>query len=114
MSMARLARTLHSFGGIKRTILLWAACAALAILGVQSTSAQRDSDTPFVPGELLVRFRRAAPESQRDGLRRAVGSRLVRRFEQFGIEHVKLPANVSMAEALRVLRQSPDVLSAAP
>ena len=95
-------------------MLLWAACAAIAILGVSSPSAQQSPDAPFVPGELLVRFRPVATEGQRDGLRRAVGSRLLRRFEQVDIEHIKLPANVSVAQALRVLRGSPDVLSAAP
>jgi subtilisin family serine protease len=95
-------------------MLLWAACAAIAILGVSSPSAQQSPDAPFVPGELLVRFRPVATEGQRDGLRRAVGSSLLRRFEQVDIEHIKLPVNVSVAQALGVLRGSPDVLSAAP
>ena len=85
-------------------MLLCAACAAIAILGGRSTSAQRSPDAPFVPGELLVTFRRAATEGQRNGLRRAVGSRLLRRFEHFEVEHLKLPANVSVDQALRVLR----------
>ena len=76
MSMSRLARSLHSSPRIVRVMLLWAACAAIAILGVSSPSAQQRPDAPFVPGELLVRFRPVATEGRRDGLRRAVAEEI--------------------------------------
>src|SRR6187549_336777 len=100
MSMPRLARSLHLSPRIVRVVLVWATCAAIAILSAGSGSAQQTSDGPFVPGELLVRFRRVADEGQRDGLRRAVGGTRLRRFEHFDIEHIKLPENVSVAQAL--------------
>ena len=111
--MPRVARSLDS-PRIVRVMLLWAACAVIAILGAGSTSAQQPPNAPFVPGEILVRFRPVATESQRDGFRQAVGSRLLRRFDRFDIEHIQLPANVSVAQALRLLQGNPDVLSAAP
>jgi hypothetical protein len=112
MKFLRYLASLSS--SVPRNCLLVAVCVALGILGLGVSSAQQTVDAPFVAGELLLQFRPATSETQRDSARRAIGTRLLRRFENLDIEHVRLPQNMTVADAIRVLRASPEVLIAQP
>ncbi len=71
---------------------------------------------PHVPGEVIVRFRDGVPEFNKSLARsRVSGTRLLRAFKILdGLEHHRLPRNVSVEEAIAKHRQDPDVLYAEP
>ena len=70
---------------------------------------------PHVPNEVIVKFRDWVPESNKStALSRVSGTRL-RVFRILdGLEHHRLPPNVSVDEAIAKYRQDPDILYAEP
>ncbi len=70
----------------------------------------------YVPGELLVQFRAVAGKAvqQRDRLRSRLRASLVRKMPSLGVEHWRLPAGLSVPEAIRQLQGDPAVEYAEP
>ena len=70
---------------------------------------------PHVPNEVIVKFRDRVPElSKTLALSRVSGTRLRAFRFLHGLEHHRLPANVSVNEAIEKYRKDPDVLYAEP
>ena len=69
---------------------------------------------PFVPGELLVRFRESAGASARASARRAVGARTARRLPVRGLELLRLRRGEPVREAVGRLSRRGDVVYAEP
>jgi thermitase len=69
----------------------------------------------YQPGEVLVRFRPGISKSQMDAVHASVGAKVVRSYSRVeNLQLVRLPANVSVREAIRRYRQNPQVLYAQP
>jgi subtilisin family serine protease len=68
----------------------------------------------FVPGEILVKFKRWVPEKTKERVLRASGAFVIRPFPTLEIQHLGLPPSASVEEALRVYRQDPAVEYAEP
>jgi subtilisin family serine protease len=68
----------------------------------------------FVPGEILVKFKKWVPEEIRERVFRASGVSLIGSFPTLEIQHLGLPPSASVEEALRVYRQDPAVEYAEP
>jgi len=69
---------------------------------------------PYVPGELLVRYRAGAAASRPERFRRLLGIETERRFSHLRIHQVRLPPGLTVEEALEIYRDDPDVEYAEP
>ena len=103
----------------RRHPLAWLAtwitfCVALTFVDLRPSTAQQLSSQTFVADELLVKFRPTARSGDRTAAFASAGAVLLRRFEQLGIDHVRLPRNLSVQAALRILAANPHVLLAQP
>jgi len=65
-------------------------------------------DTPFVEGEVLIRFKHDSTESVRRTVRSALGATRVRRFDR-SLEHLRLGGGRTTRDAIERLRRHPDV-----
>jgi subtilisin family serine protease len=68
----------------------------------------------YAPGEVLVKFKPAAAEAAAAGDGDRFGMHTLRTFEAQHLWHVKVPSDMTLAEALRLYRQDPDVEYAEP
>ncbi|MGH7815807.1 MAG: S8 family serine peptidase, partial [Candidatus Binatia bacterium] len=69
----------------------------------------------YVPDEIIVKFRDGTEEAQKDLARFQVAGARKKHFKIVpGLESIKLPRSVSVAEALDSYRQNPNVLYAEP
>ncbi len=81
-----------------------------ALDGPSARRAQR-----FAPDRVLIRFRPAATKEQQQQLRATTGASKVKEFRIVqGLQLLRLPAGVRLADALRQYRRSPNVLYAEP
>jgi subtilisin family serine protease len=69
---------------------------------------------PFVEGEVIVRFRPQATRSRTTATHRGLRATVSRRLAGGRAELVRLPAGVSVAEAVEAYRRNPDVEYAEP
>jgi len=68
----------------------------------------------YVPDELLVKFMETAqPKSVADA-HRAAGAQLIKRFRFIGVDHVKLPEGLEVADAVAMYKALTDVEYAEP
>lgn len=73
------------------------------------------SKRPYRPGEVLVRFRTSAPLSQRFHAHAMLNGTLIKSFASVpSLDHVRLPAGVSVEHAVATYRTQPGVLYAEP
>jgi hypothetical protein len=83
--------------------------------GIGSGSATSLPLAPHASGEILVRFRATVSELNKSRTLSRVAATRLRAFRVIkGLEHHRLPPNVSVAEALEDYRQDPNVLYAEP
>src|SRR5207249_4665842 len=78
-----------------------------------ATGITRPVEPPFVPGELLIKFRKDASPSDRDSTRAQLSARRLRQFRS-GAEHWKLGDRVSTEAALSRMHSNPRVQYAEP
>jgi len=118
-----------------RSRLVPALVGALVVAGAACASAQVTKEPPTVPppaatvppqtppakadersNEFLVRFKEGTTDAQRAETHALVkGARTVRRFTSVsGLEHIALPAGITVDEALAIYRKSPHVQYAEP
>ncbi|MBI4728333.1 MAG: S8 family serine peptidase [Acidobacteria bacterium] len=69
---------------------------------------------PFIPGEVVVRYRAGIPTAARGAARLAARSRLAKAFPSAGLELVRFSAESSVAAAVAALERRPEVLYAEP
>src|SRR5687768_5328711 len=84
--------------------------------GGKGTNAHKGAPlAPHVPGEVIVRFRDGVTELHKASARSRVSAKQLRAFRILqGLEHHRLPPNVSVDEAIAKYREDPDVLYAEP
>jgi subtilisin family serine protease len=68
----------------------------------------------YVPGEVLVQFSAGATAFQRNAIVVDRGASRIRRFETLDIDHLRLPAGLSVEAALAALKATPGVVAAQP
>jgi subtilisin family serine protease len=68
----------------------------------------------YAPGELLVKYRPAVQTQAADYFRQRWGVSILHTFRDIGVHHVKLPADMTVEEALGIYRNDPDVEYAEP
>ncbi len=103
-------------GSITRSALkITVLTALLALVSMTATvQGQKDREPTgeFVPNELLVRVKLGVDASQ---VHNMLGARVLKTFEIVpNLQLVRLPASLSVPEAIRLYRKNPDVLYAEP
>jgi serine protease len=83
------------------------------ILASSAAIAQIARETA-APGEVLVKFRRSAPVTAERAAHFRSGAVVAERFADLGWQRVRLPANVSIGEAIQRYRSSPEVEAVQP
>jgi subtilisin family serine protease len=68
----------------------------------------------YAPGELLVKYKSAVGTAAADYFRQHWGVWTLHTFRDIGVHHVKLPADMTVEEALDLYRNNPDVEYAEP
>ncbi|MGE5837882.1 MAG: S8 family peptidase, partial [Acidobacteriota bacterium] len=91
---------------------------ALAVVGAAFASLhaqQPDQAVPnAVPGEIIVRFNRAANQSMRDAVLASRGARVLKRFDTLDINRVRIAPGQSIAAAVAQFRSRPEVVAVQP
>lgn len=97
-----------AFYGI-RWVLLPVLC---ILIGGSNAFAAAD----YVPGEILVKFKDTSPSRSASitSIHSSVGSIQKKTFKKLKIQHMKLPEDLSVEEAVRLYQQEPDVEYAEP
>lgn len=106
---------------MKQLVLLTTLLSAFFFILPNSDSATKRSNslftpsgTEYVPGELLVKYRRGAQASNIQGFQTRFGINTIKRFRYIGASQVKLPPDLSVEAALELYREDPNVEYAEP
>jgi len=97
--------------------LVWEPCFFLLHGHAGYSSALNGDGTiplPYVPGEVLVRWKRNAPIHPISQLKSTMGIKEKRAFHTIGVHHVRIPPSMHVDEALAELRGNPLVEYAEP
>ncbi|MFC1815865.1 S8 family peptidase, partial [Thermodesulfobacteriota bacterium] len=86
---------------------------ASCLFAYQNTGYTAQKAT-YVPGELLVKYKPSVQVAASAYYRSMMGISNIRKFKKIGVQHVKLPKNMTVAEALGIYRNDPDVEYAEP
>jgi len=81
---------------------------------VWGNKGQRSQRAAYVPGELLVKYRPSRRAAASEHFRSRWGVSTLRRFRRMAVDHLKLPRDMSVEEALEIYRNDPDVEYAEP
>ena len=66
-------------------------------------------EATYVPGELLVKYKPSVRAAATEYFRSRWGVSTLRRFKRVDVQHVKLPRDMTVEEALEIYRNDPDV-----
>jgi subtilisin family serine protease len=88
-------------------ILTSAVLVLLILWGSSPLWAQQDRE--YVPGEILVKYKRHVKESRIAALHSKWGLRTKKAFRRFGMRQVKLPEGMSVEDARDILKNDPDI-----
>jgi subtilisin family serine protease len=88
--------------------------AVLILAGGQWSQATTAPHQPYVDGEVLVRYRENRAPQRTVHYRSMWRLSNVRTFEKTGIRKVRLPADMTVSQAVALYRSDPDVLYAEP
>ncbi len=109
--MARKLGTRHS---VTVALAVFLAVLGTALAGMADASPKASDaaiESEFVPGELLVGFR---PGGSVEAARQGMGAAELAAFANIGVHHWRLPAGLTVANAIRILSSRPDVMYAEP
>jgi subtilisin family serine protease len=82
-----------------------------ALMATMSAQGPTQSPGPeYVPGELIVVYRPATTQTRRDAIVSARAARVVRRYSQLDMDHLRLPPGADLDRAMTALRANPEVL----
>jgi len=98
-------------------ILLVALIMVLPLWGVDlgsGTGAHGGRRPAYAPGELLVKYKPSVRTTAADYFRQRWGVSILHTFHDIGVHHLKLPADMTVEEALDIYRNDPDVEYAEP
>jgi len=78
------------------------------------SSGQPSKGPAYVPGELLVKYRPSIRAAATEFYRTQWGISTLRTFRTIGVQHLKLPKELTVEEALEIYKNDPDVEYAEP
>jgi thermitase len=94
-------------------IILAISCFLAAPVGVSGRNGHnkrsKTYEATYVAGELLVKYKPSVRAEATEYFRSRWGVSTLRRFRRLGIQHVKLPRDMTVEEALEIYRNDPDV-----
>src|SRR5689334_5727475 len=99
---------------ISKKFAFLAALAAVSAGGLISAAAVEAKTTEFRAGEIIVKYREAVTEKEKDDLHRRHGSKRLKRLERFRMDHLQVRAGQTVDEAVREMAQDPAVEYAEP
>lgn len=88
-------------------------CFTLLLFGSQLTFAQYNSEI-YAPGELLVKYKNKTTSTRARSMNAQIGASVLEEFPDLGWQRVKIPANVSVNQAVSSYESSSDVEMAQP
>ncbi len=108
----RVPKALKTAAVIVALFFVWTLPPAIA---GPAPAGEADPGRPaYAPGEVLVKYRSAARDAAAERLGNRLGARTLRVFAHRAIHHLRLPEGTTVAEALDLYRQDPDVEVAEP
>ena len=90
--------------------LLLSIALSLALLA----TAHGQTSTQYVPGEVLVKYRKEVSGFQVQGKLTALKGRTIQNFERFGIRHVRFDQTTDIGQIIAALKADPDCEVAEP
>jgi uncharacterized repeat protein (TIGR01451 family) len=101
---------------MRTTARLAAIALALSVISALTVQGQKEPPiSPFVSNELFVRFKTDIAKTAINQLHSAVGANVLRTFEIVpNLQLVRLPAHLTVTEALALYKKNPNVLYAEP
>lgn len=79
-----------------------------------SSKTKEHQGASYVPGELLVKYKPSVSAAASEYYRTQWGISILRTFITIGVQHVKLPKDMAVEQALEVYKNDPDVEYAEP
>jgi subtilisin family serine protease len=97
----------------KLVMIVVISCFLTAPVGVSGQNGHnrrpKAHGSTYVPGELLVKYKPAVRAAATEYFRSRWRVSTLRRFRRIGVQHVKLPRDMTVGEALEIYRNDPDV-----
>ncbi|MCK5642311.1 MAG: S8 family serine peptidase, partial [Gammaproteobacteria bacterium] len=75
---------------------------------------EKQFSAEFVPGEVLVKFKKGTTHAKITALHSNLGAQEIRRIERIGVRRIKLPSDISVKEAVAHYKMDPNVKYAEP
>lgn len=72
------------------------------------------SDAPYASGEILVKYKPSLREATTEHYQTKWSITTIRSFHTIGVEHVRLPGEMTVAQAVKMFRNDPNVAYAEP
>ncbi len=85
-----------------------------AILGSGHLAIEKQISAEFVPGEVLVKFKKGTTHAKITALHSNLGAQEMRRIEPIGVMRIKLPSDISVKQAVAQYKMDPNVEYAEP
>ena len=105
---------------MKRLAIVLVTVSALLCISTQASEVVSASDCPsakiggYVPGELLVKYKPSVRTVASEYYRSRWGVVTMRTFRRVGVQHLRLPKDMTVEEALELYQSDPDVEYAEP
>jgi subtilisin family serine protease len=85
-----------------------------ALWGSVGSPIEKQFSTEFVPGEVLLKFKKGTTRTETRTLHSNFGAKEIRRIESLGVRRIKLPSAISVKEAVEYYKMDPNVKYAEP
>lgn len=76
---------------------------------LNSALPSRAFEEDYVPGEVLVAFRRNVPRGKADEIRAAVGASVIKELREIGVQRLRLAPGLEVSRAIQILSAKPEV-----
>lgn len=98
----------------KTVIILFLYCTALLIpvpghSVLREDSAQSTDDSPWFRNELIVKYKSGTRQRAKLALQETTGAKTIRQMGLIGAEHIRLPEDLTVEEAIEIFRNDPNV-----
>jgi len=78
------------------------------------TAGPKASDAPYASGEILVKYKPSLREATTEHYQTKWSITTIRSFHTIGVEHVRLPGEMTVAQAVKLFQNDPNVAYAEP
>jgi len=82
--------------------------------GISQVRLDKAESAQYVPGEILVKFKKTASKSDILQLNTTLGLKTIKEFPSIGVHHIKLKPEETVAEAVKKYNDDPNVEYAEP